>query len=616
MKRERAYKTVFLPQSRSAVVHSHTTLLEAATAAGVYLEGPCGGKGTCGKCRVIARGDLSEITEEERKHLSSKEIEAGFRLGCMARVLGDVEVEIPRATGMLTQQILDTGVGRSVPPSPDVKKHYLILDPPSLEDQRTDLERVVAALPEEEQSGVSLGFLREAPYILRENDFKITAALSDGRLISLEGGDTTEENYGIAFDIGTTTVVGYLMDLNTGQDLATSSIMNSQSAYGGDVIARMGYVIDHSDGLEILNRAITDGLNELIDELVRKGGIDRRNIYGVTVAGNTCMHHLFLKIDPRNIAPLPFVPVVRDPIKVQAHNLGLQVHPSAEIYMLPNIAGYVGADIVADILASGLCESKEPKLLVDIGTNGEIVLSAAGRVVACSTAAGPAFEGARISQGMRGATGAVDRVVFDEDVRYTTIDGVKPRGICGSGLLDLIAEMLRFGVIDPMGRIVDRGAAEKSAGPEITERITEEEGGHRFTVIKEDESEDGRPIYLTQRDVRELQLAKGATRTGIELLLKDLNIEKEDLSEILLAGAFGTYLRKESAVAVGMMPPIEIRRIRSIGNAAGEGAKLALISEQERKKTRKIMDQVEYVELSSRLDFTDELMEQMTFPVF
>ncbi|MGQ9630983.1 MAG: ASKHA domain-containing protein [bacterium] len=607
-------RVVFEPEDKVAHVDWGTTILDAASSVGVQIDGPCGGRGICGKCRVKASDGLSDPTTAEKHHLLKGEMQEGFRLACQARIIQDTTVEIPWVTKLLGQSILDRGVGRHVELDPDVKKLPLKLPQPTLEDQRDDLRRVQEIVAGDGELHISLEVLKKLPKLLRENDFRITVVLADGELVDVEGGDTSGRGYGISFDIGTTTVVGYLVDLITGEQVGVSSLMNPQVIYGDDVISRITYVSEREDGLRRLHEKIIGGLNEIIDTVADKVSVDPHNIYEAVVVGNTCMHHLFLGLDPRNIAPTPFIPVASRGLCTKARDLGLRINPNARVHTLPNIAGYVGADIVGDILATNLWRSNDIKLLVDIGTNGEIVMGSRRRLISCSTAAGPAFEGARISQGMRAAAGAIDKVAIGEEVEYTTIGGAKARGICGSGLLDAVAEMIRVGVVDPTGRIADPGDPRISAGDGIRERIEDSEVGRRFLLVRGSEADGGKPIYITQRDIRELQLGKGAIRAGIKILRKLLGIECDDISEVLLAGAFGNYLRKESAVAVGLLPEMPLEKIKSVGNSAGEGAKIALISKEERRLTEEIAHHVEYVELSAQPEFATEFAESMIFP--
>jgi uncharacterized 2Fe-2S/4Fe-4S cluster protein (DUF4445 family) len=562
---------------------------------------------------VIAQGKLSAFSPAEKELLSAEERKSGHRLACQAKISGDVIVELLDREE-LKSQILTQAAGSNAVLDADVRKNYLVLPQPALEDQRADLQRIRDQLPQGDTLKVGLEVLRKIPALLRESEFEITAVVAGTELTDVEAGNTAVDSYGIGFDIGTTTVVGYLMDLNTGEQVGVSAALNPQSVYGADVISRLSFVIEHQDGTQKLQEKVIGTLNELIEESCSQTGVDPQQIYQVTVVGNTCMHHLFLGIDPRSIAPSPFVPVATAPLSLKAQELGLNVHPRAPVHTLPNVAGYVGADIVGGVLATGLYQDGELKLFIDIGTNGEIVLGSWERLLACATAAGPAFEGARISCGMRAASGAIDQVYFDSDVHCTTIEGARPRGLCGSGLLDAVAEMLKVGVIEPSGRILEPEATGSLATEQIKRRIVAGENGPRFILTQAEESAHGQPVCITQRDVRELQLAKGAIFTGIQLLEKELGIEDKDLAEVLLAGAFGNYLRRESALRTGLLPSLPSEKVRSVGNAAGEGAKIALISARLREKAAEIAQRIEYVELSGRGDFMQAFADNMFFP--
>ena len=610
---EQTFEIVFEPEGKVVQASKGATILEIARSAGIPIEGPCGGDGTCGKCRVFAVGGLSEYSDAEKKHLSVEDRAQGIRLACQARVRSDVTVEVPRTTQLIAQRILESGAGREVALDPDTKAYPLALSKPTLEDQRTDFERIKQALPLDGELRGRLSLLRTLPRILRENDFEITAVCSDDELIHVHDGRAVSPVYGIAFDIGTTTVVGYLIDLTTGEQIGVSASMNPQVVYGDDVIARLSFVIEDEGGLQKLHRAIIAALNEITETLAGQAHITPEDIYEMAIVGNTCMHHLFLNIDPSQLAPSPFVPVLSEPIWVHAEELNLSAYPQAHVHILPNISGYVGADIVGGILASGIFDTEDNVVLVDIGTNGEIVFSAKGKMVACATAAGPAFEGARISCGMRGAPGAIDQVVFGDDVEYTTIGNARPRGLCGSGLLDVVAEMVRVGVVDSSGRLVDPDDSDLSAPDRIRTRIRAGENGNDFLLVPAAEGEDGNALYITAKDVRELQLAKSAIRSGIDILMAEMGVSASELSCVLLAGAFGNYLRKESASAIGLLPPISVEKIHSIGNAAGEGAKLALISQTERKRAAVLAREIQYIELSTRMDFMEKFTDNMFF---
>jgi uncharacterized 2Fe-2S/4Fe-4S cluster protein (DUF4445 family) len=393
------------------------------------------------------------------------------------------------------------------------------------------------------------------------------------------------------------------MNIAHGSQLGVSSGLNGQADFGADVVSRINFAKEHPHGLRRLKEKIIEVLNGIINDLLEKSKVNRENIYEVVVAGNTCMQHLFLEIDPINLALMPYVSVIKEPMTLKAKDLGISINKGGDVYMLPSIAGFVGADTVAVGLATYLEKSPEVKLVVDIGTNGEMLLGSSKRLLACSTAAGPAFEGAQIKYGMRGTTGAIEAFqIHGDDISYKVIDNVPPKGICGSGLIDIMAELLKAGIIDETGRIL----SPEEISSNFRTHIVEGENGYDFIVAP--------GILLTQGDVRQLQLAKGAIYAGIQILKEVLGIEDDEISQILLAGAFGNYIRKESAKAIGLLPDIPLERIKSIGNAAGVGAKMALLSIEERNRAVELSESIEYVELSNSLKFQEEFMNAMYFP--
>ncbi|HIH36848.1 MAG TPA: DUF4445 domain-containing protein [Methanocellales archaeon] len=565
-----------------------TTIMEAAVIAGIPLETVCGGKGICGKCKVkLIKGDSLGGAAK-----------GGLVLACQTKIISDAVIEVPAGTRLLEQKILVGGVEKKIPLNPNVHKVYLKLAKPSLSDQKSDLSRVTCAL---ERKGIVLGnvsldFIRQLPIKLRNSDFKVTVILIGNDLVGVEEGDTTDKKYGISFDIGTTTVVGYLVDLNTGKEVAVASRMNPQVVYGDDVVSRIDFA-KTDEGLMELNDKIIQAVNEIIDEV----SVCIENIYEVSIVGNTCMLHLFLNITPTSLALSPYVSVLKDPVNIKASELGIKVNKKANIHVLPTIAGFVGADTIGVLLASQLYEGDDIRLAIDIGTNVEIALGSKEKIIACSAAAGPAFEGANIRHGMRAASGAIYRVVISDGVVYgKTIDNDTARGITGSGLVDAVAEMLKNRIISNSGKISDDPEMHTLYG----DRLTHEGGEAAFLLA--------RGVTVTQGDIRELQLAKGAIYAGINILMKDLGIC--DIKEILLAGAFGTSLPKENAQVIGLIPDIPLDRVKDIGNAAGAGSKMALISKNERLKAELLSKKVEYVELSGRKDFQDEFMDAMFFP--
>lgn len=607
------FRVTFKPGGKEAVVKEGKTLREAFALAGVPLEFSCGGKGRCGKCRVRleAKGaPLPPPAPAEKEHLEEEELAGGIRLACMVEVRSDLAVFLPEVRQ--ETQILMEAASRVVALAPPVSKTFLEVPPPSLADQRPDWERLRDALGAAPPP--PLDVLRELPVLLRSSGYRLTAVTSGAEVLGLEAGDTTGKLLGAAFDIGTTTIVCYLLDLRSGEELGVASMLNPQAAYGADVISRIAYTSEEPEGLEKLHQCLIAGLNELLAEASIRAGASPQDVYVLSVVGNTCMHHLFLKIPPGQLARSPYVPVVKEPLVLRAAELGLRANPRARLYVLPIIAGFVGADTVGVILATQMDLGGGVKLAVDIGTNGEIVLGTGEGLIACSAAAGPAFEGAQISCGMRGAAGAIDHVWFGEDLEYSVIGGGKPRGICGSGLLDLAAGLLTLGIIDKSGRMLPPFEVESPIARRYRNRIVEYDGMTSFLLVDETSTSHGRPLLLTQRDVRQLQLAKAAIAAGIQVLLEERRLKPEDVDEVLLAGAFGNYFDPRSACAIGLLPPQLLEKVRQIGNAAGAGAKIALLSRHECRRAGAIARAVEYVELSAYPGFNNIFTASLEFP--
>ncbi|HAA89525.1 MAG TPA: ferredoxin [Peptococcaceae bacterium] len=610
-------KVTFQPGNRKIDVPAGMTLKEVINTARLDFDFPCGGRGKCGKCRVKILDGAGQPTPVEEKHLEREEIEQGIRLACMTVVQGDLVVELPYQETPKHKILLATGE-RDIKLDPHISKTCIDITPPSLEDQRPDWERLEGELLREvsqyQRLKPSLSLLRRLPEVIRRAKYRVTAITEGDELLGLEEGDTTGKLLGIAFDVGTTTIVGYLMDLRTGEQLSVASALNPQTRYGADVISRITYITLEEEGLRTLHNCVLEAINQLIGEAAEKAGVSSRNIYALTFVGNTCMHHLFLGINPKNLALAPYVPVVKTPLVLEARELGIEINEAGKVYVLPTIAGFVGADTVGVILATDLDWSEEIKLAIDIGTNGEIVLGSREKLLACSAAAGPAFEGAQIYCGMRGALGAIDHVRFGESVEYTVIGGVKPEGICGSGLIDAVAGLLELGIIDQNGRILSPHEVGNREAEKFRSNIVLHDGANAFLLADETETAHGRPILITQRDIRELQLAKGAIATGIYVLMEKLGITTGDIAEVLLAGAFGNYLDPESACAIGLIPPELAGKVRGVGNAAGAGAIAALLSRGEFRRAALISESVEYVELSAYPEFNSIFPSRLFFP--
>ncbi|MGD8237720.1 MAG: ASKHA domain-containing protein [Armatimonadota bacterium] len=605
---------VFEPGGRQAQVSAGATVMDAAEAAGISVWAPCGRRGVCGQCRIrVADGDgCSQPSEAEVELLSPGEIEAGWRLGCQARVEADLRIVVPEHLGRDKGQVLESGRREDVPLAPNVVKRRLQLPAPSLEDPAADLRRIERALElPDGRLAVTRRLAAEVPSALRRDDLCITATVIGDSLVEVAGPDAPQACCGVAVDLGTTTVVAYLVDLHSGGLLATASAINPQAAHGADVMSRLDRVRQEPDALEAMHQAAVEVVSRLIAEACAEAGVEKACVYELTVVGNTCMHHLFLGLDPSNIAVIPFTPAVTRALSVPAAELGVDISPVGMTACLPNVSGYVGADIVGAIVAAGLEKRPEPTVMIDIGTNGEVVLWTGHELLCCSCAAGPAFEGAQINRGMRAAPGAIDHVACrDGDIAVSTIGEAEPVGLCGSGLVDAAAVLLDAGVLDSSGRL---GRDGPGAGG-MARRVVGDDRDRRFVLASDAESADGREIALTQRDVRQLQLASGAIRAGTQILFSVAGLEPGDISEFLLAGAFGSYIRPASALRIGLLPGVPEDRVRAVGNAAGMGAVLCLISTQAREYAAEVARQARYIELSTRPDFQDAFAEAMVFP--
>ncbi len=576
------------------------------TRQGYAIASACGGVGTCGKCAVRLHEGRKPPTEPERVHLDEADLDAGWRLSCQQRVDRDMVVTSP-IYDETTQAKEQLAHELQIELDPGVRKVFLELDPPGRHDQRSDTTRVAEALGTDDLT-FSLPALQNLPNVLRANDFNVTVLLEDERVLDIEPGDTSDALYGLSVDIGTTTLAGYLLDLVTGEELAIRSRMNPQQRLGADVISRIKQVHDRGDeGLVELKEAVIDGINSLVKRVTEAGRIEPSQIAKATIVGNPTMLHLFTGIPPSFIDHSPYTPVLQTGLKFLAKQLGLDLNPEARVHVFPGISGYVGGDITAGLLFSGLHRDDRLSLFVDIGTNAEIVLGNRDHLLACSTPAGPAFEGARIKHGMSATPGAINYARFDpdrDDIRLEVISGVPPRGICGSGLIDLAAELLKVGVID------DKGTLRADGGSPYAARVREADNGQpEFLVADEPE-----PIVLSQQDIRELQLAKGAIRAGVEVALGELGAAPEDVDMVYLAGAFGNYVRRESVLRLGMLPAFGLESIVALGNAAGQGAKLALLNRGQWAEVRALSRDVHYLELSYHADFSDTFMQSMLFP--
>ena len=600
---QKKLEVVYRPFDKTTRVPPGTTLFSAAHWIGLPIDSTCGGRGTCGKCKVQVLEGGAEITTADRKQLRAAELDAGWRLSCQAKVYEDTMVTVPEL--LRVPKAATMGVNRLVLLDPNVRKVYVELTEPDLEDQRSDVERLRDALTAEGfDMKADLRALRTLPGVLRAAEFKVTAVLGGDQLVAVEAGDTRDENYGVAFDLGTTTVVGTLMNLRTGMAEAVRSTLNGQAPFGADVISRISHGMQGDEAKAELRDAIQRTMNGVLRELYDAAGVSRDRVYETVVVGNATMLHLLLGIDAPPISMMPFTPAFREPLYLPAREVGLDIHPGGYVQTLPVIGAYVGADIVAGVVATGLAREEKLRVFVDVGTNGEIVLGSVKRVLCTAAPAGPAFEGSQIRCGMRATDGAIEGVTLSDHVELQVIGGdIPPKGICGSGLVDTVAQLRLVGLLDAGGKMRSR---EEAPEHPLSDRLIAIDGVRAFLLAEN--------VYLSQRDVRELQFGKGSIATGIKVLMDVMGVTTADLDEVLLGGSFGSYLNPESAKIIGLVPPVDVDRILSVGNTAGEGAKMSLLSFRERQIAFELPDKIEYVELSGRADFNDSFISVLAFP--
>jgi len=600
---QRKLEVTYQPFDRHTRVPPGTTVFSAAHWIGLPIDSTCGGRGTCGKCKVRVLDADMEVTTADHRQLRKDEIEGGWRLSCHARIYEDLICEVPQL--LRVPKAATMGLSRLVIIDPNVRKVFLELAEPDLHDQRSDVARLRDALSAEGHDMIAdVPVLRTLPKAIRDAEFKVTAVLAGEHLVAVEPGDTTEECFGVAFDVGTTTLVGTLMNLRTGMAAAVSSTLNGQAPFGADVISRISHAMNGAESLDELRTAVVSTMNGILDELYREARISPERTYEAVVVGNVTMLHLLFGIDPTPISMMPFTPTFMDAMSVPAREVGLKIHPEGYIQTLPALGAYVGADIVSGVLATGIAREDKMRVFVDVGTNGEIVIGSSQRTLATAAPAGPAFEGSQIKCGMRATDGAIEGVTLGDTIELQVIGGDVPaQGLCGSGLVDAVAQLLNAGLLDHSGRMLS--AAEAGAHP-LADHLIEVEGVKAFLLAE--------GVYLSQRDVRELQFAKGSIATGIKVLMDILGVSATDLDEIFLGGSFGSYLNPESAKIIGLVPPVDVDKIIAVGNSAGEGAKIALLSYRERQVAFELPSRIEYVELSGRTDFNDSFVSVLRFP--
>jgi uncharacterized 2Fe-2S/4Fe-4S cluster protein (DUF4445 family) len=627
----KTFEVIFQPSGRRGEIAEGMTILEASRELGAEIESLCGGSKSCGKCNVKLEagfferygitslsGNLSPFTEEEERFITDLERTQGYRLACVAQVRGDVLIFIPEESRAGKQVVRKAATERAIHLKPAISLFFVDLPSPTFHDPLADFERLQKALTEKYNlSSLDIDYpvLLGLPDVLRKENWKATVfTWMEKEIVDIKPGKV-EDAYGLAIDIGTTTVAGYLCNLRTGKVVATQSIMNPQITYGEDVMSRITYAMTHSDGLETIHRSIIDGLNQLIETISGDAGLAREDILELTVVGNTAMHHFLLKINPEYVGVAPFPPAIHRSVNVKARDLGLKVHPSANVHILPIEAGFVGADNVGVLIAEEPYRKDEMVLIIDIGTNGELVMGNRKILISSSCATGPALEGAHIKFGMRAAPGAIERIKIEpettevnfkiigqeewhKDLRIATA-----KGICGSGIIDGMAELYRTGIIDKSGRF-----RKEIQSP----RLRFSEGRPEFVIAWKEETSIGKDITITQQDVRNVQLAKGALYTGAKLMMRKLGLEK--LDKVILAGAFGSYIDTEEAMVLGMFPDCDLKNVYAVGNAAGDGARIALLNREKRVEAEEIAAKVEYIELTVEQDFQKEFMESMHIP--
>jgi len=619
--KKRKHLVTFQPSGNSGYIKEGATIREASLELGIGLESICGGRGVCGKCKVKVEpgaNNLSPVTDSERKFLTRQQELDGYRLACQACVHADVVVVVPEETQARKQIVRKAARERAINLNPAVKKYYVELSPATLEDPQGDWERLQAELKQRfglDNLTIDYQALLNLQKAIRCSDWKVTVTVwLDREVIKIEPG-FAEKGYGLAVDIGTTTMAGYLCDLSNGEVLATDSMMNPQVIYGEDVMSRISYVMTNDHGLEQLNQLVIKAVDQIAGRAALEAGIKRNDIVDMTAVGNTCMHHIFLSINPSHLGLSPFTPAMHHSLDIKARDLGLRISPGAYIHVLPIEAGFVGADNVGVLIAEEPYKQSDMVLIIDIGTNGELILGNRQKIISSSCATGPAFEGAQIKYGMCATLGTIERLEIEPDtkeVHFKVIgqtdwsvdsDTVKAKGICGSGIVDAVAEMLKGGILHPSGRF--------NTDLE-TRRFRIGEKGPEFVIAWANETSIGQDITVCQGDVRAIQLAKGAMYAGAKLMMHRLGLDR--LDKVILAGAFGNYINKKSALTIGLFPDCPLENIYSVGNAAGDGARIALLNVDKRKEADEIASKVQYLELTIEPDFQDQFAQAMYFP--
>lgn len=604
-------KVIFEPGHIIATGNENMTISELATSAGVEIYKPCGGNGTCGKCKVIVESFNNPPTNQEIRLLSQEELSNNVRLACQSKINDNMKIEILTDENVKKLKIL-TSVNHLEDffIDPYIKREIIELDFKNLREDDYSIIDVLLNDKKFKELTPDIKALKQISNLYNRDleNLNLAITYTSDRILSIEtSGDLSQ--CGVGIDIGTTTLVSYLIDIKTGEQLASTSSINPQVVHGDDVISRINYINTKEDGLSNLRSLIVDSISHQIAELCESANIVKENIYEIVINGNTIMQEIFLGINPRSIGTSPYIPTFRTVTRIKSQEVGIEINEVGLITMLPNVSGYVGSDVLSGAYIGGIQESDELKAIIDIGTNNEVIIGNKNLMLACSSAAGPAFEGARITFGMRGMPGAIEKARYEAgQMKIEVIGNISPKGICGSGLIDIVSEMLRLGVLDSSGRIV---SPDEIGDSDLKKRIEFDNNGIKMFRITDKNSNN---IYLTQKDIREVQLAKGAVYSGINILLNKLGKTVYDLQEIYLAGAFGNYIDKKNAINIGLLPNVDLNKIKPIGNSSAFVASLSVLQKNVQSDMTKMLEKIEYIELSTDMDFQQEFIKELSFP--
>lgn len=628
--KNRKIKISVEPIGKRIFLNEPTGGIKAIIDAGLGIKSVCAGKGTCGKCRiVILNKEKKPASKQEQEILSSDEIDNGVRLACQQIFDRNLIIYIPSSSLSEEQKFQVRGEEKIIEVDPVCKKYFVKLKEANLGDLESDFNRIKSFLKNKynlKVNSIDYRSLIEMSYIIRSNLGEIVVTIRNDEIILIEGKDRTKNNFGLAIDLGTTKIAFLLVDLVTGKTIDSKGVMNPQVSYGEDIMSRLNFAMQSQDNANKIQKVVVAKINEVVSELCRKNNLTHKEITEMTIVGNTAMHHLLLGLPVNQLGLSPFVSVTNDSLQIKAREIGIKIAPGGYIFLPPPIAGFVGSDHLAVILATEIYKKKGNYLGIDIGTNTEIVLKSGKKITSVSTASGPAFEGAHIKYGMRAAPGAIERVLIDSKTcipSVQTINDIKPVGICGSGILDVIAELLKAGIINRNGKFkTDLDCVRRDSKGEFSYILAPSGGGNRrrenSNVLENGKCFTKRcgekDISINQKDIVEIQLAKGAIRAGIEVLLEHADISFKDIDRIIIAGAFGSYIDPKNVINIGMFPNVQLRKIRQVGNAAGVGAKMILISKKQRANAEKIAKKIRYLELVVFSGFNNHFINSMQFP--